>query len=343
MRTAIVIPVGPGRDDNLRECLASIEVMTVQPDRVVIVCDGPEVKFQLHDPPDHHTLIRAEKHQPGMEQPRNIGVRAVERLDDSITHVWFVDSDIILDPNALLCYQEASGDAYRILVGPYDWLPTGVRRPMPELRNDPRWISFDEHDPLKVLVDDLSAGLACFSGNLVWPIDEFTRIGGFWNELHHGRCEDGELGLRAIACGVPISFVRGARGWHLDHPVNFELTLQRNERDVPMLNEHHPWMEGRCVCGKPIEEHYRTGCTGFVHYDDVPGELPDNLAHCCKTCGMAEEDHHRQGQGCEGFKKALFIVEEDGKRFNTRCVCGWEGNTAEIWAHQAECLPETLQ
>lgn len=33
----------------------------------------------------------------------------------------------------------------------------------------------------------------------------------------------------------------------------------------------------------------------------------------------------------------LFVVEEDGKRFNSRCSCGWEGNTALIWQHQAEC------
>jgi hypothetical protein len=258
-----------------------------------MVGDGPEATRdtevaldQNRDHPIHEmVVVEVAKHEPGMEQPRNRGVRKVEQLngevapESRIDTVWFLDSDILVAPEALAAFDEAMGDAKRILVGPYDWLPAGLREPAPELKNDPRWVSFDEHDRHKVLVDDLSAGLACFSGNLVWPIDEFTRIGGFWNALHHGRCEDGELGLRAVACGVPISFVAAARGWHLDHPINFDLTIQRNERDVPMLNERHPWVQG----------------------------------------------------------EGLFVVEEDGKRFNVRCACGWEGNTAEIWNHQATC------
>lgn len=284
MRAAVVIPVGAGREDNLRMCLRSIDDMLVRPSLIVLVLDGPvdiqdaELKGKV---PIH--VIRAEKHHPGMEQPRNIGVRRVEALNakvgNPISHVWFLDSDIIVAHDALHHYELAMGDAYRILVGPYDWLSAGVREPMHELHNDPRWISFDEHDPQEVMVDDLSAGLACFSGNLVWPIDEFTRIGGFWDELHHGRCEDGELGLRAVACGVPISFVRGARGWHLDHPINIELTLERNSRDVPMLNARHPWVQG----------------------------------------------------------EGVFVVEEDGRRFNIRCSCGWSGNTIELWEHRAGC------
>lgn len=95
--------------------------------------------------------------------------------------------------------------------------------------------------------NDISAGLSCFSGNLVWPVDEFIRVGGFWSEIHHGRCEDGELGLRAVSMGVPISFAPRARGWHLWHRINTSLAKARNKRDVPMLNERHPWVEGAQV------------------------------------------------------------------------------------------------
>jgi hypothetical protein len=93
----------------------------------------------------------------------------------------------------------------------------------------------------------LNVGLACFSGNLIWPLLDFKRIGGFWNELHHGRCEDGELGLRAVAQGIPISYASLARGWHLDHPTDVAEKMRRNARDVPMLNERHPWVAGHDV------------------------------------------------------------------------------------------------
>lgn len=342
MRTAIVIPVGAGRLENLTECLRSISAMSKQPDFVVLVGDGPEATADAEVALDRvrQSELKIEieeipKHEPGMEQPRNRGVRKVQEINRRnamlrqgypITHVWFLDSDILIAPDALERYEEA-GDG-RILVGPYDWLSGGVRAPMPELKNDPRWVSFDGHEPDQVCVNDLSAGLACFSGNLVWPLHEFVRIGGFWNELHHGRCEDGELGLRAVACGVPISFVRGARGWHLDHPINIELTLERNSRDVPMLNERHPWVEGRCSCAHPEDHHFRDDeKDGVVGIDGDEASLPRS-----GKCSVV-------GCGCEGFKREdLLVVEEDGKRFNVRCACGWEGNTAEIWDHQANCV-----
>lgn len=316
MRAAAVIPVGAGREENLLACLGAIGEMTVKPPLVVVVLDGEtglsEAAIKANRPFVCH-VVQAPKHEPGLEQPRNYGVRRIEAINAKIgapiTHAWFLDSDILIAPDALERYIEAMGDANRVLVGPYDWLPGGVRERVPELRNDPRWASFDTNDPQKVLVDDLSAGLACFSGNLVWPIDEFTRIGGFWDELHHGRCEDGELGLRAVACGVPISYVRGARGWHLDHPRDYETILRRNERDVPMLNNRHPWVAGICQCGHAEADHD-----------------PNGVRPCC-ACDCAKLDK----------KVGLFVVEEDGKRFNVQCRCGWSGNTAEIWEHQSTC------
>jgi hypothetical protein len=95
--------------------------------------------------------------------------------------------------------------------------------------------------------ENLSMVLKCLDGeggNLLWPVGEFQRVGGFWSELYHGRCEDGELGLRAVAMDVPISFCAEARGWHLWHPRNQAEAMRRNQRDVPMLNARHPWVQG---------------------------------------------------------------------------------------------------
>lgn len=245
----VVIPVGPGRQENLRTVLGCLAHQTVKPTGVVIVQDGFD---EVDDWPEVMTLA-CPKHEPGREQPRNVGVRALRACWPDTTHVWFVDSDIHVGPRCLeeLRLALAAGEPDRIILGPYDWLAPG-ERPTPGYeymgaRNDPRWPHFERYGPGVALTSDLSAGLACFSGNLLWPIDEFMRVGGFWSEIHHGRCEDGELGLRAVAMGVPISFASRARGAHLWHPVNMALALERNARDVPMLNARHPWLQGADV------------------------------------------------------------------------------------------------
>lgn len=285
-KVGVVIPVGPGRAENLVEVLECLNAQTVLPEVVILVCDGPDAHLGLR-PKDGFKLrmavVHAPKHVPGLEQPRNIGVREAEKF--GCTHVWFLDTDIIVEEDCLEMLHLASdacrnhGEDAQIIVGPYDWLPQGVRRPKPTLQNDPRWGSFEQYAYFEVIRNDLAAGLACFSGNLVWSVEDFKRVGGFWNEIHHGRCEDGELGLRAVAMGLGVTFQREARGWHLWHPINQRLAEERNARDVPMLNARHPWVQG----------------------------------------------------------EGLFVVEKDGKRFDARCKCGWEGNTAEIFAHQSEC------
>jgi GT2 family glycosyltransferase len=299
METAIVIPVGGGRLDNLITCLGSISMLEPRPELVVLVGDGPEgtdVAEKALDATRHHAIdleiVEAPKHEPGFDQPRNRGVRRVQEINVGIehpfTHVWFLDSDIILIPDAYDAYlaMENFGTYEGVMAGPYDFMPPGEREPMPRYRQDVRWSAFERRDQEET-EGDLSMGLACFGGNLVWPIDEFVRIGGFWNELHHGRCEDGELGLRAVAAGVPIALVEGARGWHLWHggepapkPEWVQWAQGVNAIDVPKLNERHPWVQGA----------------------------------------------------------GLFVVEKDGKRFDVSCKCGWSGNTAEIWEHLGYCV-----
>lgn len=243
MNVAAVITVGTGRERNLARVLASLRAQSVSLPGIVVVFDGPGAVSDVSDYyDDHRPLLRhvAEKHEPGKEQPRNVGA-AIARDVLAVDHVWFVDSDVVMAPAALEHYLATGGG--RILLGPYDWLAPNADPPGPLEMRDPRWADFDRLLPDTRVVEDLSAGTACFGGNLVWPLAAFYDVGGFWNDLHHGRCEDGELGVRAVAERVPISFVAGAQGWHLWHPRNHQLALERNRRDVPMLNARHPWIE----------------------------------------------------------------------------------------------------
>lgn len=298
---AVVMPIGPGRRENVEAAIEALNDQDFLPKLLVLVCDGEEAWL---DDSDVFTvmpsrILRLGKHQPGMEQPRNAGVAEVDRLRaeipnmyGDISHVWFLDSDIITQPGCLEAYrcEMERGGQEGVYIGPYDWLPPGQREPLVDFRNDPegveppgRWGMFDEHEPGARYVEDLSKGLGCFSGNLVWQVDDFMRVGGFWDDIHHGRCEDGELGIRAVAMGIPIGIAKEARGWHLWHERNFDWIIAANQRDVPMLNERHPWVEGN----------------------------------------------------------GLFVVEEDGKRFNCRCPhCEEEFNTALIWTHRVQCVAD---
>jgi hypothetical protein len=245
----VVIPAGEHRTYNLSLVGKYLSKQTKQPDEIVLVCDGwsNHWDFTEHFDSSITRLVRMEKYEPNglHEQPRNVGVRW---LGDDIDFAWFLDSDCIPDKGALQAIEDAQAQGPpRVLICPYEWLPPDTRKPVHKLYNDPRKNMFQEYDPSHVAVGDLSFALACFSGNLVWPVADFKRVGGYWNEIHTGRCEDGELGLRAASLGVPMSVCPDARAWHLYHERNEALIERRNARDVPMLNARHPWVEEKGI------------------------------------------------------------------------------------------------
>ena len=240
-----VIPVGDGREENLKLCLQSIMGQTRRPDEIVVVFDGPSAVIESPPVLDINIkwAVTPEKYSPGKEQPRNVGVWALEDCDA----VWFVDSDVIVGTECLenLEYKWRPG---RVVVGPYEWLPPGQKIPDWELFNDGRWPMFEEDrwkDPEWACIGDISVGLGSYSGNLLWDVPAFKRVGGFWNVLTRG--EDGELGLRSVALGVPIQVEPDARGWHVWHEVNLPYILECNAYSVPLIDERHPWVQGKGI------------------------------------------------------------------------------------------------
>lgn len=244
----VVIPTCRGREENLKLVLSSLDAQTRLPLQVVIVYDGCD-PFDVgpHPYPIRHVMI--EKHSPGHEQPRNVGVRHLQVSCPEAAYAWFLDGDIMVGPECLEEYYRAHvvcGGEPHIILGPYFFLPAGQQGIRPEVPLDTyRNISFQQYGVEHILRSELGSGLACFGGNMVWPIERFMEVGGFHPDLHHGRCEDGELGLRAASLGIGISFAAKARGYHQYHDVDYISARRKNERDVPLLNSIHPWVEGK--------------------------------------------------------------------------------------------------
>jgi len=260
----VIIPCGENRLENLNLVLESLYNQTLKVMYIVIVCDG----FMPHKVNEVCGEIRGKllldgvvsiatynaKHVGGSGtiQPKNAGaIWADDNLPiDSFSHYWFVDSDIIMDPEANQMYAYATQYDYgepRIMIGPYEWLPKGKRELSPEIKNDPRWDMFNSNGHRTTAEGNISYAMANFGGNIVYPAKAFRDLGGFWDELSAGRVEDGEIGLRFCAAGVPMTTVGRARGYHLDHPVNHQWKLDTNTVEVPMLDERHPWVHNHGI------------------------------------------------------------------------------------------------
>jgi hypothetical protein len=250
----VVIPCAENRLENLILCLGHIYKGTRKPTKTVVVCDGFD-SIKAKAAAEKHLLyinevvdfVTCEKHIAGSGtlQPKNFGAAHLEKNYKDINYYWFIDSDIIVEHTTLLNYNAALNylDEPRILIGPYEWLPKGNRGISPHIKNDPRWDMFSQYGPSYASVGEIHFALANFGGNIIYPKDAFTKVGGFWDDLSAGRVEDGEMGLRCASMGIPMSVVSSARAYHLWHPVNHQWKIDTNAKEVPMINERHPWVE----------------------------------------------------------------------------------------------------
>ena len=58
-----------------------------------------------------------------------------------------------------------------------------------------------------------------------------------------GRCEDGELGLRAASMGYIMVPVKDADVYHIPHESDTDAKVIKNERDVDLIHQWHGWVE----------------------------------------------------------------------------------------------------
>lgn len=238
LELSVIIPVGDGREVNLNLVLFALANQTFKGFEVIICCDGTVgVEPALLERYKHLNLVYSWEPRKGQVNlgavNRNRGAR-VARTKQYV----FIDSDVVLNPNALEAYIEGFWNfPVRVICGPYNWLPP-MRVTTDDLTN--RWIDFitsslpRTHEPPyshnvgadprplpwhKVSPDalfcDYRRSIMMLSGNFAVHRNVFRGAGGFWESLQYGI--DGAFGLAVYRAGFSWSFDGRAVGYHLYH------------------------------------------------------------------------------------------------------------------------------
>lgn len=226
MPISVVIPVGAGREDNLRLALYGLSLQTYQDFEVVIVSNDEQTakQFSGHYVPNKSPNLGAVN--------RNAGA-ALANTDLLI----FIDSDVVLHRDALLYYAEGfTNFRNRAILGLYDWLPPMVvteddieewnaliNAELP-LTADPPYhhnVGQDGRRPLFAMTHpdrlycDYRRSLHCLSGNMGISKSCFEHAGGFDEELSRG--VDGAFGIALCDSGHSWSYDKRIVGGHLYH------------------------------------------------------------------------------------------------------------------------------
>lgn len=306
---SIIIPLGPG-DAHKANLFRVAESLNGQracdfggfwegDASLCVVADGPgawlnddEQDAIAHIAGFETLFVDSKKFERGQIMTRNLGVKALKAAGMHPELIWFLDSDVMVAPEALRhmidawCEARAwppNGQASEsvVVAAPYEWLPRGYSFRDPRIKNCPYWktvgaIGHGAHRYSR------AAALCNLSGNLLWEWDAFVEVGGFHSELKRG--EDGELGARAAAHGIRTAFTE-ARGWHQWHPVNVEAVKRAEAADIPKIDAWHPWVaaenpDDECIDVEPGIE-WVSSLTGetvksteaWDYYDSIPSPV----------------------------------------------------------------------
>lgn len=236
----------------LRLCLEALSLQVDPPDfEVIVVDDGgqDETLWLMQDmgKPFPMRYLWHQKDRFGLSQSRNEGAEIAKH-----DFIWFLDSDIMLNKNAL---HEAKkwietpkpnwpGSEW-VLSGAYRFLP-GMTMGVQDVRYS--WAEIEAHNLPKLrmtqykpigedwremylrrgnIVVDLFeehelepswAPLCMLGGSNIFPRDFFHRLGG-WDENYRSYGgEDAEMSCRVISDGAPVFYSRKIYGLHQAHP-----------------------------------------------------------------------------------------------------------------------------
>lgn len=235
---SVIIPVGDDREVNLNLVLCALANQTFKGFEVIVCCDGVKgVAPRLIKKYNHLDLVYSWEPRKGQVNlgavNRNRGAR-VARTKQYV----FIDSDIVLNPNALEVYIEGFWNfPVRAICGPYHWLPPMkvttddlvnrwddlVNGKLPRTQKppyghnvgrDPRLVPWEKVSP-DALYCDYRRAIMMLSGNFAVHRNVFRGAGGFWESLQYGI--DGAFGLAVYGAGFSWSFDARAVGYHLYH------------------------------------------------------------------------------------------------------------------------------
>jgi len=173
----------------------------------------------------------------------------------------FIDSDVILTPDALVHFAEAHEKHPKaVILGLYHWLPPMqfdyktvldpvrfwdiVLMNFPKLPyegspglqgKDLRYHNFS--DDIGVLVDN--AALGCFSGNIGYPKTVFDAVGGFDEAINRHGGEDADLGLTVQEAGYRFLLYKSIVGYHIWHWRNQEQNAIDVQYNIGYIDRKH--------------------------------------------------------------------------------------------------------
>jgi GT2 family glycosyltransferase len=253
MTIGVVVPTY-NRRHNLSLCLAALARQTDQSFYLVVSDNGSsdgteEAVAELQQTPLWRDRLiwvgfdSARDMHPSRARNRNKGVAA---LPQECTLICFVDSDVVLNEEALAHYARAHAHyPEAIIISAVDWLPPLQRDEIRELveagrlealrqkvppdvakRVEGTYVGYDMRPRTypELFTARLDAPLQkavekCFwTTNLACPMSVWQRLGGYDEEIVEYGPEDIEFGCQARAAGVACLYYTTTWGLHMWHP-----------------------------------------------------------------------------------------------------------------------------
>lgn len=260
MQFSFVVPTF-NRKDNLFLLLHALCLQTDRDFEVVISDDGSTdgtdlMLLEYRDRLRTRYCWRENKgYRVGLA--RNEGTRLA---NPKSTHIWFIDSDILLNKNAVKSARRLCGlEPNAIICGRYDWLP-----PMKITPDDVahRWhllttgrlqrVSVDYPHERNVRPDHRGAAYTdkglyfdcktrrksggTLSGNLIVPRIWLKR--GF-DETIHGQGQDGEFGHHICGLGAECIFCDRIVGYHMAHFADNAWKTESVQRTIRYIHKKY--------------------------------------------------------------------------------------------------------
>lgn len=220
---SVIIVTGMGRSDNLYHCLESLTWQTHPPDEVIVVSDGePRSEFVCQAFADR--LPIAHHYRPNdlrVGSSRNQGV-ALSAYD----HLVFLDTDVMLNPEALASYsQHLIDQPHAYYIGYCGLDKTFVA---PSALKDGRRVNCHDYRYEAVSPQGFKAHphlhtyphWYAWSANVALHRQTFMEVGGFPETVSGWGGEDQDFANRLSTLGAPFVYLIDAWGEHQEHPLN---------------------------------------------------------------------------------------------------------------------------